>query len=219
MRHRRASDAARLCDVEETKGPVEVAAAHSNSVVVMVEGDDRRDDDIEHSRGYGFAARRLENAETVQVKIGVRRNLAKLHAKIIFAYRGKNALFHAPCARNDIPGIYLDGSRQVAANVFRSLKPVSGHDFFRDDCRRGVPRQIIERSASFATFLPELRLLTGQVESDAPRNRGKRKTSPACAVTVRRSRTRATGGVNRGNNRLSTEVALHKCYRQNTTPR
>jgi len=34
---------------------------------------------------------------------------------------------------------------------------------------------------------------------------------PARAVTDRRSRTGATGGVSRSSNRLSTGVVLHKC--------
>jgi len=45
------------------------------------------------------------------------------------------------------------------------------------------------------------------------------KAPPACAVTNRRSRTGATGGVSRGSNRLTVETALLKCYRQCTTPR
>ncbi len=45
------------------------------------------------------------------------------------------------------------------------------------------------------------------------------KTPPTGAVTDRRSRTGATGGVSRGTNRLSTEVVLLKWCRQCTTPR
>ena len=42
-------------------------------------------------------------------------------------------------------------------------------------------------------------------------HRSEIKAPPACAVTDRRSRTGATGGVSRSSNRLSTVVVLHKC--------
>ena len=118
---------------KKRKSPVEIAAAHANAMIVAVESDDGRNDGIEHPGGYDVTIHRFENTVAVRAKIRVGRYFAKLHLQIYFAHRGKNALFHSPCARDYFPGADLVGCRQIAREVLRALKPGGRNDLFCND--------------------------------------------------------------------------------------
>lgn len=75
------------------------------------------------------------------------------------------------------------------------------------------------REAYAVMRLPEVVRLPDDRGSGAGRKVAEVMAPPACAVTGRRSRTRATGGVSRDSKRLSTEVVLLTCCRQCSTPR
>ena len=165
---------------KKRKSPVEIAAAHANAMIVAVESDDGRNDGIEHPGGYDVTIHRFENTVAVRAKIRVGRYFAKLPLQIYFAHRGKNALFHSPCARDYFPGADLVGCRQIAREILRTLKPGGSNDFFCNDRRRSVTGQLIERIASHPSGLPDKRLVTAHDEIGKSWSGEKRGVSRLC---------------------------------------
>lgn len=108
---------------EKCKSPVEIAAAETNSAIVRIKREQWRDDYVKLPSSDELSLAGFVNTERTQVKGSVRCDFLKSHVRLFLNNWRENALFHAPCARNDSPGINFTGHRQITCDVFAALKP------------------------------------------------------------------------------------------------
>jgi len=98
---------------QEVKCPVVIAAAHANAIADQVECNQRCDAQIQLRGCYRPLGGGLEQSEITPHQVGGRPNFGKDKWAGFFCDRRKNALFHAPCALDQRPGIDLFGGWQV----------------------------------------------------------------------------------------------------------
>ena len=123
---------------QERKGCIEVTAAHSYSMVSIVESNNRRDHNIEHSGSRKFAVTWLQKAKFVTHEIGFGPNFAKLHSTIFFDDGRENALFSMPRARNYFPGVHLSAGREIARDVVCTSEKRCSDDLVGDQSRSNL---------------------------------------------------------------------------------
>ncbi len=112
------------CSVfQKCKSPVEIATAESDSVIIRIKCEQWCNDDVKSLSSDEFSVSGFVNTERIQVKSSVRCNFLKCHVLPFLDNWRKNALFHAPCARNDSPRINFAGHWQITCDVFAALKP------------------------------------------------------------------------------------------------
>ena len=201
-----------MSKVRETS--IIVGASHADSIAVAVENNGRRYNNIQLSRVNQESACRFPDTESVLFELGLGRDLAEHHLRRSAQNRNKNALVCAPSARNDFSRIDLVVHRQVAADRLARVILREFANALTDNfrcCSAFRVRQI----APLPERVQTKRLCRCGHES----GREKRRRFPPVPLPSRRSRTGATGGVNRGRNRLTVETALLKCCRQVRTPR
>ena len=199
---------------QECKTPIKISGAHADAMVLFIEGDGRRNDEIEILGVDEHAARRLPDTQTILLELRVRRDFAKQHLCSAAQDWNENALVCAPRALDDFACIDFVVHRQVSADQLAGGKLTRFDDAFTDDARRYSPfvgrHRAARRECLRSLFLHRV----GHVKSP-----GRRRRFPPVPLPSRRSRTGATGGVSRGRNRLTVSTALLKCCRQCTTPR
>jgi hypothetical protein len=200
---------------QERKASVVIAATHSNSMIQFVECDRRSDDQLQRSRRDDVARNRFPKSHSVADQGCFRSYLAEKHFAGFARNWGKNALFCAPRALDDLSRIDFVGHRQVT----------------RDECSRTKFARVSDLVANF--FGRTCTIVNGHFAPSRERRGAnvfhhvgqkkltikEREAPPTCAVMNLRSRTGAKSGVNRRRNRLTIEMVLRKCERQATTPR
>ena len=108
---------------EKGKRAIEITAAHAYAVVLLVECNDRCQNDIKQSCADDVTVFRLEKSVSIPAELSFGTDFLELHLRVFFDYRRKNALFHRPCARNYFPCVHFVIGRQVAGDVRGALKP------------------------------------------------------------------------------------------------
>jgi L-fucose isomerase-like protein len=94
---------------QEVKAAVEVATTHTDTMALVVEGNDWRDNEIDCLRRNERPGNRFKQAEIVSFQFRVWRELSKNHVAARIGYRRENALFCAPCAMDDFGRVNFVG--------------------------------------------------------------------------------------------------------------
>ena len=64
---------------EKRECAVEIAASHTDTIIIVVKCDERSEYDIEHARADYFAVIGFEQAESISSQFGFGSNFLKLH--------------------------------------------------------------------------------------------------------------------------------------------
>ena len=105
-----------LSAVEECEAAIEIPAAHTDSIAIRIENDDRRHDYVDPPWFYSFTGFGFPQPETISNQRRVRKNSAKRHMAVLLDYGRKNALLCAPCAFKDRAGIHFVPGCKVAGD-------------------------------------------------------------------------------------------------------
>lgn len=101
---------------QKVKTTVEVTSAHSYSKTILIESDDRRDNDIECICGDRWSDYGFHKTESIGCDFSIGFELPKKHSATDIGHGRKNALSCAPRARNDICWINFVVGRQVTCD-------------------------------------------------------------------------------------------------------
>lgn len=142
--------------LQKRKRTVEIAAAHAESIALVIERDDRRNDQVEFPRRDHFALPGFFQAVPVADELAPGGHLAKSHGEIFLNNGHENALFHSPCAADQRPGVHLFWHRQVTGNELAAAKPARPDDSVGDLSRCPVSFDGTESGARRARSTAQL---------------------------------------------------------------
>ncbi len=118
---------------QECKTAIEIPCAHTDTMVVFVESNGRRNNKIEFLRPDKQTARWLPDAQAILFKFGVRSYFAEQHLCAAAQNRNENALICAPCTLNDLARVDFVVHRQVRAEQLARCKFARVNDAPADD--------------------------------------------------------------------------------------
>ena len=107
---------------QKGKTTVEIAATHSNSIPLLVENDERRNDDIKFSRGYFGTGNWLPNTKLISFEPRIARNLHETHFALIFDNGNENMLFRLPRSFENQTCVDFAAGRKVTRDIFGAKK-------------------------------------------------------------------------------------------------
>mgnify|MGYP001814069315 CR=1 FL=1 len=115
-----------MSQVRETT--IVVSAAHADAVIVLIEGNRRRNDNVEPAGVDDETANRLPDAELISFQLSVTRHFAKRHSCAGAQNRHENALVCAPASFDDFACIDFVTHRQEAGDGFAGIPRVCRAD-------------------------------------------------------------------------------------------
>jgi len=113
---------------EKRKASVKMTAAHADAIEVIVECNDRSDDDVEFSRTDRRRRDGFPETELILFETGFRVQRVKAHAAVSIDYGRENALFCAPGTLNDRSGVDFVPVMQIARECSGREKLAAVHD-------------------------------------------------------------------------------------------
>ena len=117
---------------QKLKTAIEVTAAHADSITVVVEYDNRCDDEVTAVSRDDRSGNRLPEAEEIPGQHSVGSELSKNHFGAGIDYGRKNALFCAPCALDNGCRVDFVIARQVTGDGLARHEFVRVNDTFAD---------------------------------------------------------------------------------------
>ncbi len=103
---------------KKAKATVEIATAHSNSIQVFIEYDQRSHDDIESFWRNDSTGNRLPYAEFIFFQSRIALDSNESHFAFVFDHRNKNLFFSPPCSLEYHARIDFACERQVTRDRF-----------------------------------------------------------------------------------------------------
>jgi hypothetical protein len=103
--------------LEKRERAIEVTTTHTKTVPLIIEGEERSDDNIEPPGFDRLAVYRFPETEVIHCQSRLRERLAKMHVAAAAGYRQENPLFCAPRALDDCTRIYFVPRRNVTADI------------------------------------------------------------------------------------------------------
>ena len=120
---------------------------------VRIECNERCQNDIE-SPGIDFVAvNRFRNSVIIVNQVAICRHFAECHFAALRNYRCKNALFHAPRAQDNRPGVYLVVGWQVASDQQAPAEKRCSNNLLGDSQRCVIPGGVIHLTSGGECFL------------------------------------------------------------------
>ena len=117
---------------QERETAIVVATTHSDSMPLVVERNEWRDDKIQVARSDRCTCERLPDSKRAALQQRIGLQISENQFAVSGDDRAKNALICAPRARNYTSGVNFIAHRQVACDRSSGMKFVTTNKFFSD---------------------------------------------------------------------------------------
>src|SRR6056297_1428374 len=175
---------------QEREASVVVPGAHADAVSCLVERGQRRDHQVESARrDCGGCALRFPDSVTIADKSRVGRQADEVHAAGRADYRHVDDAASGEGLHEQVAEVDFRGRGEVKADAPRGMPERAVREMAADGSGMTRARRFVECEAGPLSGLPVLCALG----LHGPLSCGREVAPPACAVTSRRSRTRAEG--------------------------